>query len=545
MTYLRRSLVLAGISHLAGLVAWLGDMRTERARTSLGHMKRIHMLSVLSLLSLAACASTGPEAPSELDSNEQGLTLPAGGLGLPLPDVKVLSPGGVRGILQCHGAPLVNAAVTIGKVTAVTNETGAYVVNVNASGNVPVRVGYDVGVTSDGVTSRLRVVDELQNGRNESFSRTGTSTIVGRSLAYDLGTVNLTSLDCELFRIGRLALVDYHNVRRASPPTGMLQIKRMSDVHFGTPYSYYTMINIRTNWLDDTSVGLREHTIFHEFGHAIRHAADGPEDHWNWDNFRWAYARNHNGTELFNTQYAFNEGWAGFWEESRFPARSIAAPTATERHNMHFNEDMIHTQLLRDLQLPGNSRRIMVEVLEANPGTIHSLNDYERRLFARLGLAAPAAAPSCPLGWNDDGATCRTGGEVIAKSSYGRGVGTPQDGCSGGKVNDGGLCYTPCPADHDGFATRCIQDCAPGYSDHGLTCFREIFDWYWKGGFDRGVGELPSGCTGGKVLNDGLCYDPCRTGWSGGGPVCYSPCPEGWDDDGATCRRPLWIMTKY
>lgn len=54
-------------------------------------------------------------------------------------------------------------------------------------------------------------------------------------------------------------------------------------------------------------------------------------------------------------------------------------------------------------------------------------------------------------------------------------------------------------------------------------------------------------------LTDGLCYEKCRDGYHGVGPVCWvdsynrgigtpvglEPCPSGWSNDGLTCREPL------
>jgi hypothetical protein len=54
-------------------------------------------------------------------------------------------------------------------------------------------------------------------------------------------------------------------------------------------------------------------------------------------------------------------------------------------------------------------------------------------------------------------------------------------------------------------------------------------------------------------LDSGLCYEKCRTGFRGVGPVCWAdsynrgvgtpvglePCPSGWSNDGLTCREPL------
>lgn len=54
-------------------------------------------------------------------------------------------------------------------------------------------------------------------------------------------------------------------------------------------------------------------------------------------------------------------------------------------------------------------------------------------------------------------------------------------------------------------------------------------------------------------LSDGLCYEKCRAGYRGVGPVCWidtfnrgvgtpvglEPCPSGWVNDGLTCREPI------
>lgn len=55
-------------------------------------------------------------------------------------------------------------------------------------------------------------------------------------------------------------------------------------------------------------------------------------------------------------------------------------------------------------------------------------------------------------------------------------------------------------------------------------------------------------------LQDGLCYEPCRKGYKGVGPVCWAettnvgvgtlaPCPDGWNDGGLICTRPLNCRT--
>ena len=55
-------------------------------------------------------------------------------------------------------------------------------------------------------------------------------------------------------------------------------------------------------------------------------------------------------------------------------------------------------------------------------------------------------------------------------------------------------------------------------------------------------------------LQAGLCYEPCRAGFHGVGPVCWAdsegvgvgkpvglePCPAGWSNDGLICREPIY-----
>lgn len=66
-------------------------------------------------------------------------------------------------------------------------------------------------------------------------------------------------------------------------------------------------------------------------------------------------------------------------------------------------------------------------------------------------------------------------------------------------------------------------------------------------------GWTPHTCPVGKELDTGLCYDKCRDGYNGKGPVCWAKsqgigigtavgledCPAGWINDGLTCREPI------
>ncbi len=166
------------------------------------------------------------------------------------------------------------------------------------------------------------------------------------------------------------------------------------------------------------------------------------------------------------------------------------------------------------------------------------------------------------------------------KDSYGRGVGTIPTDCTGGKENQAGLCYNKCPAGMNPVGPVCWSACPPGYVDHGAICHIDLpltrggtgwscghrdgwgTCWLWvlqcpsgytnaglfcaltarptpagfsgtyldpmKNTYARGAGTIPTACSGGREYDAGLCYDRCRAGFGGVGPVCWANGPSGW-----------------
>jgi hypothetical protein len=153
----------------------------------------------------------------------------------------------------------------------------------------------------------------------------------------------------------------------------------------------------------------------------------------------------------------------------------------------------------------------------------------------------PVCWRSCPEGYGDDGTECRKDVDILAKESYGRGVGTPLP-CSSDEERDAGLCYAKCQPGYQGVGPVCWGSCPEGYADDGATCRKgaDIFD---KESYARGEG-LPLSCTSGEESDAGLCYPECNPGFQGAGPLCWGSCPEGYADDGATCRRDADIFGK-
>lgn len=133
-------------------------------------------------------------------------------------------------------------------------------------------------------------------------------------------------------------------------------------------------------------------------------------------------------------------------------------------------------------------------------------------------------------------------------------TGTIPTECGPDEEQQGGLCYPKCPEGWTGVLDRCWKNCPGGTVQtlgrcekdsygRGVGTLPEVYDdgyyntsWGSVGctdgrpfqisGYDdcykTWISVLKSRCPGGKELQDGLCYEPCRPGFFGQGPVCWS-----------------------
>jgi hypothetical protein len=68
----------------------------------------------------------------------------------------------------------------------------------------------------------------------------------------------------------------------------------------------------------------------------------------------------------------------------------------------------------------------------------------------------------------------------------------------------------------------CYNSCRDGYHGVGPVC------WLNQASYGRGAGSIPhlvkfkQVCRDGKHMEDGMCYNPCRGGFHGVGPVCHA-----------------------
>ena len=476
--------------------------------------------------------------------------------------------------------PLEGLQVSVADQSVTTDAAGDFTLFGLAAGDaVRLTVWYDGAIVAPGgaPSTPLQVMDDIHEPRSESVDR--VALVVGTNgldLAFD--PIVLDSADCELWRIGADALRDYHAVRGASPPAGRLRIKRWGGVVVGGGHTFYDYLCVETDFLTEQPGRWgREDTIFHEFGHSVRHVADGSQSHWDLDNFRWAYGRKHAGSEISNVHYAFNEGFAEYWALARrAPGRRF--PSTLGADHRFWVENLVTNALLDLAQTPGVGDRAMLETLEQSAGEIHSLWAFEDRFALLHGLPRPAPPPECPPNFRDDGLLCANRDlHIEGKPSETRGAGTIPSECQPGEERNGALCYPNCNPGYSGAGPVCWKQCPAGYTDDGAFCRRDVqivgadnsacpvydkcgltlakgcstcptgfhndgctcridVDIQPKDTYTRGAGS-PMICPAGLDSDAGLCYAKCPPGLSGAGPVCWGSCPDGTWDNGATCYK--------
>lgn len=155
-------------------------------------------------------------------------------------------------------------------------------------------------------------------------------------------------------------------------------------------------------------------------------------------------------------------------------------------------------------------------------------------------ISAPSKLADCPPGYRNMGLTCYRGPSTRSKPrSWCRGEcpsGYTNNGCTCGRgASTLGASHMVCPAGYhrSSITARCIVDCPAGYTNTGETCFRgavvENMDNMTCGPSERRVLArcLPkdSTCGPGREEQAGLCYDNCKPGFHGEGPVCWQTCP--------------------
>ena len=190
--------------------------------------------------------------------------------------------------------------------------------------------------------------------------------------------------ECGLWLALEDAYQDYARLMGKRPPYGDL-VAQYDGPNRGTPYAAHTTI-VWPRGSTVSDAGAR-----HEFAHTIRNASLGSEsaflDEVSQEDFRLRGGP----CRRTSAQYAFHEGWAGFWAGDYAPAPSCAGVKADDPA-VEGNVAWTLTRLERNCTIA--SRKRMVQMLLAQGKKIHSLADFVRALG--VGSALCLGAPHDP-----------------------------------------------------------------------------------------------------------------------------------------------------
>lgn len=151
-----------------------------------------------------------------------------------------------------------------------------------------------------------------------------------------------------------------------------------------------------------------------------------------------------------------------------------------------------------------------------------------------MNEAASLCMIECPEGYADNGLVCHWKGSIsyIPKSEWdscktrtkksctkifgkktcvgGDCIGGLVTECRDGYKNIAGVCWFNSPVPQ-GFSGTNLDPMKPSYAPRNPVAQKQV-------------------CRDNKILQDGLCYESCRSGFHGIGPVCWADTPKGFVD---------------
>lgn len=283
---------------------------------------------------------------------------------------------------DCLGSQVCDDVMVLGRVGPMGEFT------VSGNGGDPFGGKPDVYVRfvlDDG--AGVRMTDEVGITRSVSVPEhdhdnvSDGSTINFGELVFDSGAAWRESGQCAVFLAVRDAYRDFVMKVAPKPPAGYIDIQYWSAIFRGTPWTNTDTIH----W----PIGYPSDAAFHEFGHSIRHAADGSGAHFTNDVVRFRYARGHHpcktdsnaqAGELLESVigYNFNEGWANYWGGR---STGCNGPEVIAE----FDEGVVGFYLYSLAKYAPLTRAQMVQVLVDNPGSIHSFDEFKNKA---IGVAA-------------------------------------------------------------------------------------------------------------------------------------------------------------
>lgn len=147
----------------------------------------------------------------------------------------------------------------------------------------------------------------------------------------------------------------------------------------------------------------------------------------------------------------------------------------------------------------------------------------------------PLCWKNCPSKTSDIGVSCHKDSYAL-KAGYvpkvkcdkgwtSRGVGTAGWCDNGAPHTKGKGCCCIRGSKFFGTKDKCCG-CQDGYVDTGCTCQKKLQ-----------TKAATFECDEGDYLDNGLCYEKCKDGYTNVGPRCWLNCPSGFRDDGVYCAK--------
>jgi hypothetical protein len=191
----------------------------------------------------------------------------------------------------------------------------------------------------------------------------------------DYGMQVVQGYQCGLYTGFDEAARDYVKDVGSPPPQG-LSVVRAGAPTAGVPFTLYD-----ETWWPSGYAAIRNgfSVAKHEFAHMFRHTLDGSPAHFTFDSTYFWYLRSHSASscEPTNSGFAFNEGWAEYWQGQNFGRCDGNRDTGTIERNV--------ATMLKELEdscglRPVLRRGAMVQVLRDNRGRIHSIDEFAKAL---------------------------------------------------------------------------------------------------------------------------------------------------------------------
>ncbi|CAH1780558.1 unnamed protein product [Owenia fusiformis] len=221
--------------------------------------------------------------------------------------------------------------------------------------------------------NRMRVKDRLGRTRwNRSSKKKNFSGI------YNVGTVNINNEHCRAYLHFRSAIIHYlAQSGNGALPYSSLSVRSNALLTAGTPWATRNSVRLPGGYSLDYD------TAKHELAHTVRQTLDGSFGHFLYDVIRFKYAQTHSCNKFTNFGFAFNEGWAEYWEGQ---CSCVTSGGSDMRY-----EGNVAACLCKLAACKGHTR--MWNVVESYPKQIHSYSSFKSRLYAKYPGVCPGISP--------------------------------------------------------------------------------------------------------------------------------------------------------